>query len=71
VGQGFGDIEPTSSDDIELDEDQAIPMGMSAFILGLGKGTYNVGLCGKTDDADDWDGCHAPKGYTTTFVVPE
>ena len=71
VGAGIGDIDPGNDNHIELDEDQAIPMGMSAFIYDLAPGIYNVGLCGETYDIDDWDGCHAPKGYTTTFVVPE
>jgi hypothetical protein len=74
VGEGIGDAGPSSADGIEIEGDQAIPMGMSAFIYGLKRGTtYRVGLCGSTTPAevDDWSGCHAPTGSTTAFVVPE
>lgn len=72
VGEGITALAGGDVTDIAIDDEQGIPMGMSAFIYDLPKGKYHVGLCGVSPrDWDDWNGCHAPKGYTTAFVVPE
>jgi len=43
-----------------------VPMGLNAIITGLGTGTYDVGLCGYSSDASNWDA--NDYGYTSAFV---
>jgi hypothetical protein len=71
VGEGIGDV---FAPDASAAPWQGIPMGMSTIISeGLEKGkSYKVGLCGEAPrDFDAWQGCHAPRGYTTAFVFPD
>jgi hypothetical protein len=51
---------------LRVPQNTTVPMGLNAIITGLGTGTYDVGLCGYSSDASNWDA--NDYGYTSAFV---
>ena len=53
--------------DLRVTQNTRIPFALNARIAGLAPGTYQVGLCGVTSNAANWNSNEY--GYTTAFVA--
>jgi hypothetical protein len=52
--------------DNSMPQNQRLTLGISAVIVGLAAGTYNVGMCGDDDGNGQWN--NSEWGYTSALV---